>query len=134
VGIELLERAIQGGGQLLRAETASGGGPSPVLSPGVLLLTFDLGRIVVSAEPSTRTLAIEYVETGESAPSGLHDASEDEPWWRLLGNPIARVWLAGSDHPGAVCIQFRADDQSPRILTLAPVGSEVEVRLETPPA
>jgi hypothetical protein len=132
VGIELFERAVAGGGQLLRAETAPlGAGPSPV---AVLALTFDVGRIEVRADPAAAALAIDYVESADQLPDTLEDASEEEPWWRVLGSPLARAWPAGPDHPGAVCIQFRGDDQNPRIVTLQPRGAAVAIRLENPPA
>lgn len=131
MGIELFERAVRGGGQLLKAEvSAREGHPGRVRA---LVLTFDLGRISVAAEPATGGLAVEYLESAEQAPAGLEDACEEEPWWRLLGSPIARAWPAGPDLAGAVSLQFRAADQSPRVVTLAPRGGEIEVRLENPP-
>jgi hypothetical protein len=98
-----------------------------------LLLTFDLGRIVVTAEPATEALLFEYVESPEGAPTGVVDATEEEPWWRVLGSPLARVWPAGPADEGSVCLQFRADDQSPRVITLQPRGACVSIQLETPP-
>jgi hypothetical protein len=132
VGIELFERAIQGGGQLLRAEVSPLGETRDRVS--VLLLTFDLGRMVVTAEPATESLLVEYVESPDHTPAGAVDASEEEPWWRVLGSPIARAWPAGPSE-GSVCLQFRADDQSPRVITLEPRGGCVTIRLEnSPPA
>ncbi len=130
MGIELFERAVQGGGQLLRAEVGYAGDGALA----AVLLTFDLGRIAVLPEPATGSLSIEYVDVPERVPDGLSDASEEEPWWRLLGQPIARVWPAGPADEGSVSLQFRADDQNPRIVTLAPRASGVSVRLESPPA
>ncbi len=128
MGIELFERAIRGGGQLLSAEVCPLGGRTDRVS--ALMLTFDLGRIAVSAEPTTGSLVVDYVESSDQAPPGLEDAGEAEPWWRLLGSPLARTWAAGSGHEGAVCLQFRAADQSPRVVTLEPGGGGVSIRLE----
>jgi len=132
VGIELFERAISGGGQLLQAEIAPLGADTATVA--MLALTFDVGRIVVHAEPGGAELSIEYVESPEQISKALQDASEEEPWWRLLGSPLARAWPPGPDHPGAVCIQFRGDDQNPRVVTLQPRGSAIRIRLENPPA
>jgi hypothetical protein len=132
MGIELFERAVKGGAQLLKAETRPVAGHGDRVA--ALVLTFEVGRIAVSAEPANAcNLRIEYVASAEEAPPGLKDASEEEPWWRVLGSPIARSWSAGPEHEGAVCIQFRADDENPRVLTLQPQGGGVSVSLETPP-
>ena len=131
MGIELFERAVRGGGQLLAVGVRLLDGSSDRV--GSLMLTFDLGRITVSVEPVHRSLLVEFIDSTDAAPPGLEDASEKEPWWRLLGNPVARVWEAGSGPEGTLCLQFRADDQSPRIVTLEPQAGSVSICLENPP-
>lgn len=131
MGIELFERTVRGGGQLLKAEVCPIGGRSDRVS--ALLLTFDLGRIAVTVEPLTKALVVEYVEDSGGVPPGLEDAGEEEPWWRLLGSPVAHFWSIGPEHEGAVRLQFRADDQAPRIITLSPLGGCVAIDLEKPP-
>jgi hypothetical protein len=131
MGIELFERAAAGGGQLLRAEVRPLDGRGDRVS--ALLLTFDLGRIAVAAEPATSRLAIEYVPSRDDV-GGLEDASEEEPWWRLLGSPLARAWPAGPDGKGGLYLQFRASGQSPRVVALEPRGGSVAIRLERPEA
>lgn len=128
MGIELLERAVKGGGQLLRAEASPVAGQADRVA--VLLLTFDLGRIAVSADVRAAALRIEYVASAERTPQGLRDVSEEEPWWRVLGSPIARVWPVGPEPEGALRVQFRADDKSPRVVGLAPRAGAVAIRLE----
>ncbi len=134
MGIELFERAVSGGGQLLRAEIAPLGSNTDVVA--ALLLTLDLGRIAVTAEPAEQALKVEYLETADAAPGGLQDASEEEPWWRVLGSPIARAWSTASERggPSGVCVQFRGDDQNPRVVSLVPRAGAIAIRLETPPA
>lgn len=121
---------------MLKAEIAPVGGRSDRLSS--LLLTFDVGRILVVAvpasAPATAALSIEYAGSREHAPPGLRDSGEDEPWWRVLGQPLARVWRPSETEGEAVCLQFRADDQNPRVVSLTARGAGVAVRLETPPA
>ena len=130
VGIELFERAVAGGGQLLRAEAALAGDSATRVSR--LLLTFDVGRVLVRAEPATGSLAIDYVVDSDEAPPALTDVSEEEPWWRVLGQPLARAWPV-DDAGGSVCIQFRADDQNPRLVSLEARGGAVAIRLEAAP-
>ena len=126
----MFERAVRGGGQLLSVGVRPLGGSTDQVD--TLVLTFDLGRIAVSVEPTTESLVVDYVESSEQEPPGLEDAAQEEPWWRLLGSPLARTWAAG---PGgdAVCLQFRADDESPRTVTLEPHGGSVSIRLESDP-
>jgi hypothetical protein len=128
VGIELFERAASGGGQLLRAELSSLGGSAQHVS--VLLLTFDVGLVMVGVEPRTGSLRVEALMTAEDAPEGLQDAAEDEPWWRLLGSRLTRAWPAGDDPDGALCLQFGADDASPRFVSLEPMGAGLAIKLE----
>jgi hypothetical protein len=131
MGIELFERAVGGGGQLLKAEIRPLRGRSDRV--GLLLLTFDLGRIAVGVEPATSSLTVSYVASPDETPPGLEDAVEEDPWWRIVGSPLARVWKPDAAG-GAICLQFRGDDQSPRIVTLEPHGGSVEIRLENSPA
>ena len=52
MGVELFERAAEVGGCFLKAEqlVESGGDDDPLRGPGYLL-TFDVGRILVAADP-----------------------------------------------------------------------------------
>lgn len=129
--IELFERAVRGGGQLLKVEVCPLAERTDRVS--TLVLTFDLGRIAVRVEPVTGSLVVDYLGPQDVAPHGLEDAAEEEPWWRVLGSPLARSWPAGPEQEGAVCLQFRADDASPRVVSLEPRGGSVSIRLENPP-
>jgi hypothetical protein len=131
LGAELLERAAQSGAVLLRAETLPEAGSGGLVSG--LLLTFDLGRVFVRSDPVRSELEMEYLEQGASAPMDLHSAEEQEPWWRVLGGSLARVWPIGSELARGTCLQFRSDAQNPRIITLEPRGASVSVRLENSP-
>ena len=131
MGIELFERAVRGGGQLLGIEVCPLAGRSDRVSR--LLLTFDLGRIAVSVEPASRRLQVDFVASPEEAPAGLEEVREEEPWWRVLGSPLARAWEGGPGQESKLCLQFRADDQSPRVIALEPSGGSVCIRLEPLP-
>lgn len=131
VGIELFERAVRGGGQLLNAGVCPLAGRLDRVSR--LLLTFDLGRIVVSVEPVSQQLVVDFIASEDEAAAGLEDAREEEPWWRVLGSPLVRTWEGGAGHEGRVCLQFRADDQAPRVISLEPNGGSVSIRLEPLP-
>lgn len=127
--MELLERVIAGGGQLLRVENlelpgARGGGREAA----AFFLTFDVGRVLVSVEPKSGGLAFLYLEVGDDPPGERVRCDEDEPWWRLLGSPLAR---ATEDlERGVVALQFRADTDNPRVVTFRPVDALVRVALE----
>lgn len=85
---ELFERAAGAGAQLLRVDKRLHAGDRDSHA-GALLLTFDVGRILVTADPARGALVATQVQSSESIPPGMVDASEDEPWWRLLGAPLA---------------------------------------------
>jgi hypothetical protein len=93
--MKVFERAAEAGGQLLRVDrlTSPGDGKTPV----AMLLTFDVGRILLSADPDHDRLDAAAIPEAESVPGGLEDASEDEPWWRLLGCALVEAEAATPD-------------------------------------
>jgi len=124
--LAVFERAAETKGKLLRVE-----GDRPGPTPRQLVLTFDVGRILI--RPGGDGLSATRVEDRSALPEGLVALDEEEPWWRLLGSPLARVWAPEGGLAGGVCLQFRADDRAPRIVSLWAQGASVSVRLENPP-
>ncbi|MGH0035872.1 MAG: hypothetical protein ACQGVK_12670 [Myxococcota bacterium] len=120
----LFERAAQAGGQLLRVERLPDGGREG-LAPA-FLLTFDVGRILLTVEGGA--LRGDHLVSQQDVPSGLVDAAEEEPWWRLLGNPLHRV---AAPRDGGLDLQFRADDANPRVVRLRARGALVSAGLES---
>lgn len=118
--MELFERVVAAGGVLLRVDFQE-------LAGGVsgLLLTFDVGRLLVRADPLAGGLRVEYAESRGGVEGELLSADEEEPWWRVLGNPLARVSAAA----GGLQLQFRADGDNPRIIALASEGRRVRAAL-----
>jgi hypothetical protein len=86
VNTELFERAAGAGAQLLRVDKRVHSGDARA---SALLFTFDVGRILVAADPARGALVATHVESSETSSTALLDASEDEPWWRLLGAPLS---------------------------------------------
>jgi hypothetical protein len=121
--MELLQSVAEAGGRLLRVQCYSEGGSEvPELVSG-LLLTFDVGRIMVWAESESTGEATEsgeltymQVEDTEDLAGGLLILDEEEPWWRVLGSPLFRV-RARRESPG-VRLQFRPDESNPRFIEL----------------
>ena len=72
------------------------------------------------------------LESREGLPEGLSDASEDEPWWRLLGSPMVRVWRAesGPGGSGGLRLQFREDHENPKVIALVPEAERVRVFID----
>mgnify|MGYP005845135913 CR=1 FL=1 len=85
---------------------------------GLLVLTFDIGRILVTADGAAdgvgdgaadgvadgardeaadeaadgATLTVRHALERAVLPPGLVSLQEEEPWWRLLGHPLTAVW------------------------------------------
>ena len=104
---------------------------------GVLALTFDVGRVVIA--PAEDGLAIAGVETRESLPDWLGSLDEEEPWWRLLGQPLTAAWPGGVEEGvGAsglgklmvVKLRFREESENPRVVRFEATGSAIRVSLE----
>jgi len=117
-GIEFFERARDAEAKLLAVERLPAPGQPNEESLGVaVLLTLDAGRILVSAVPAAKKLHAMHLQDKEDAPSGTVSAVEEEPWWRLIGAPLVRVWA--EDAGAALRLQFRNDDDSPRFALLS---------------
>lgn len=130
--LAVFERAAEAGGQLLRVEADRAGD-----SAGALLLTFDIGRILVRS--SDAGLRVTHLEKPEAAPAGLLILDEEDPWWRLLGNPLTAAWPGGvEDGIGAqgltslmiVKLRFREESKNPRVVQLDSAGSQVRITLQ----
>ncbi len=105
--------------------------PDPVSG---LLLTFDVGRILVWADHAADEddeLSSMHVKDTEDVAGGLHLLDEEEPWWRVLGSPLCRVWSRRS--PSGVRLQFRPDENNPRFIELMRKGRLVEIEMDAVP-
>lgn len=140
MGIELFERIAEARGRILRVEqlVAAGAAPDPSHGPGYLL-TFDVGRILVAADRVHGRLLLRPV----AAPAELEGIArapldEEEPWWRVAGNPLVRAWpvesgagaASGAGDVRELRLQFRDDDASPKLISLRYEGGAVWVAEE----
>ena len=130
--IEILERAVEARRRILRFEADRTG-----MVPGVLVLTFDVGRIVV--RPGDDGLLVEHVADGGMLPGGLEEVGDEEPWWRLVGQPITAVWPGGVEEGvgarglGSLMVlklRFREESDNPRTVRLEATGRTMRVSLE----
>ena len=114
--VELLERVIEAQGRLLGVshEPVPGGGARR------LVLRFDVDTVSIEGAAGL---------TGSAAEPGGNvggiDAGEEEPWWAVLGNPLARVERRDD---GSLLLQFRADHESPRIFGVRAEAGTVRVQ------
>jgi len=140
--MEFFERAAEARGRILRVQQwlEEPGSTSVDASRGKgVLLTFDIGRILVSADAAADALEITQIEDPAAVPGPLASLDEEEPWWAVLGNPITRAWpgatgdgaSASVAHVRDVRLQFREDDENPKVVSLRLVGSEVCTAVET---
>ncbi len=138
MGIELLERAAEAGGRILRAELLAAS-EAEAVDPqrgDAFLLTFDVGRIVVEPDQDARHLELRHIENPAEASGARVPLDEEEPWWRVIGNPIARAWPGASEAVTASApiddlrIQFREDGDDPRIVRIRIDRGKVAVALE----
>jgi hypothetical protein len=131
-GFELLERAVEAGGRILRAEGDRSGA-----TLGILALTFDVGRLLVI--PSDDGLVVRGAEDRDTLPPELGSLDEEEPWWRLLGHRITAVWPGGvEDGVGArglgslmvLKLRFREETENPRVVRIEATGRAMRVSLD----
>ena len=129
--MEIFERVATARGRILRVEADR----SDAL-PRILALTFDIGRIVI--RPAEGELRAEVAPDRAALPSGLVSLDEEDPWWRVLGQPLTAVWPVGSEagpvrtqsRLEALKLRFRESDQNPRIVGITGAGPALRVGLE----
>jgi len=123
----LFERTAAAGGQLMQVQREHSASES---ESGKFLLTFDVGRILV--HDGGDALVAEHLESSDEIPAGMVNATDEEPWWRLLGSPLVRVWSVPEVSGGSLALrlQFRADDENPRFVSLHPEGGHVRISLD----
>ena len=122
---DLLVRVVDAGGVLLRVECLH---PDGMIAAAVLL-TFDVGQLLLSVRNDGPGLSALALETPEDVPGGLEDASEGEPWWRVLGTVLGGVEAKTADS-SAIRLQFRSTDQNPRFISITARGAVVGAELE----
>ena len=131
-GLAILERAAEARGKILRAEADRAGA-----SVGLLMLTLDVGRIVIA--PGDEGLEVAAIDEGGEVPDGLGALDEEEPWWRLLGQPLTAAWPGGVEEGvgasglGSLMVlklRFREEDENPRVVRLEATGSAIRVSPE----
>lgn len=139
MGIELFERVAEARARILRVERLDTvGAPEGPTAGAGYLLTFDAGRILVTADRSSESLVARQIEEPSELSGTLVCQDEAEPWWRVAGNSITRCWPgAGGEGAatsgGALCdlrLQFREDDDNPKVISLKFAAGAVRVELE----
>ncbi len=109
-------RVIEKEGRLLRVTTDTGAGGAFA----ALAFTFDVGTVRVTAEGGTLAGGAFPATEGEAGTT----ANEDDPWWTVIGNELHRV----TSHDAGVIVQFRPDNESPKIVQLEAAPGGVRVR------
>ena len=125
--MELLERAAEAASPLLRVEQALAAG-GPELAG--LLLTFDVGRIFLASDLSGKQVREQQVVSREDFPGALEIADEEDPWWRILGNPLTRVRGLQVGNGSGIALQFRTDGDNPRLVAILPGKRGLQVKLQ----
>jgi hypothetical protein len=125
--MEVFENAATAGAQLLKAKRLAQAGDDETPLTSAYLLTFDVGRVLLAADPVRGRLVANTLPDVESVPGGLVDASEDEPWWRLLGCSLAQA--TSQTEATSLRLDFRISDDGLRSLDLVMTGGVIRAKL-----
>ncbi len=110
----ILEELIREEPRLLRAELAPADEREAATCFRGLLLTFDVGRLVVAIDAEKGILRVDHGTEVELDEADIEGVDEEEPWWTLMGHALVRARRG----PDVLELQFRADDKSPKLVTL----------------
>ena len=126
-----LEGLIAQSATLLRVDALSVDGAAGKRSRA-LVLTFDVGPLIVEPSHDGSELRFAALESGEVLDQGSVSLNEEEPWWALLGHPLTRAEeiLEPDGHRAGLELQFRRDDENPRRVALRLRDDAVEVAPE----
>ena len=125
--MEAFRNAADAGAQLLKVERLAQAGDDGIPLASAYLLTFDAGRVLLAADPARGRLVANPIPDQESVPGGLVDASEDEPWWRLLGCPLTHATPATEQT--ALGLDFRVSGGELRRLVIVMSGGAIRAEL-----
>ena len=128
--MRILQQVVETGGQLLRVQAYAYHKRKQVDAAPALLLTFDVGRILIWGDAAGARIACEHIQDAEDVARKLVALDEKEPWWRVLGSSLARVEPI-TDPPGCR-LQFRAERKNPRFIRLTLQGKLLYIELEKP--
>ena len=117
----LLTAIADARGVLLRVGREVAPGPAGARCSTALSLGFDQAGLEVTAQSG----ALLAAASGQQEPPRFLDANEEDPWWSILGAPLVRV---DARDDGSLLLQFRADEDSPKILVLSAEEAGVSVR------
>ena len=109
------ERVIQAEGRLLRVERVPLAGPSGARASSALRLTFDVGVLTLRPGGKEGDLEVEIGHPTDAGSPVFLAASEEDPWWRVIGGSLSRVQVRAA---GGVRVQFRGDQDNPRRFAL----------------
>ena len=124
---ETLERVIRAQGRLLQVERAPLAGPAGARVSSALRLIFDVGIITLRSGRAGADFEVEIASVPDSRSSVFVSASEDDPWWKVMGFPPTRV---GARAAGGVRVQFRSDQENPRWIAVFSRDGGIEASLD----
>jgi hypothetical protein len=126
--VELFRRAAAAGAQILKVARPGTPGDGRAERAGAFLLTFDVGHILVSTDPASGCLVPVHLREPDEIPGGLVDASEEEPWWRILGCPLAHAEVAANST--TIRLGFVISKERTRTLALEIEGGLVRAAID----
>jgi hypothetical protein len=130
----VLEELAGTAARLLRAQQTPLPGQSELYE--AVVLTFDRARLIITPSGRGDELALR-LDPGDSdvlrpdLAAAAQDSGEEEPWWRVLGNPLHRAWASSDPQrdQAALELQFRADDANPRVVVLELAEGGIRIHL-----
>jgi hypothetical protein len=126
----VMEELVHAQPRLLRTQLIPASGALELWQ--AVVLTFDVARLVVAPNPQGDEITLR-VDAGQTpVPAGAVETEEEEPWWRVLGNPLHGAWAQSDPEHGQIALelQFRPREANPKIIAIELAGGALQVRLK----
>ncbi len=124
---EALEQVIRAQGRLLQVERIPLAGPAGARVSSALRFIFDVGLVTLRSGEAGADFEVEIASVPDTRSPVFVSASEDEPWWTVVGFPLTAVWVRAV---GDVRVQFRGDQENPRRFALSLRSGGIEASVE----
>ncbi len=123
----VLQEIVERGGRLLSVAHEPAPGRRSAAAARRIVLVLDTGLLRIEPSAGGGELAVRLLTGEDPGDRATVSADEEEPWWALRGDELCGAWAVSDTGTVGVDLQFRRDDENPKIVMLRLKGSQVTI-------